>query len=225
MMAGCNVLCGPTASVLCSALGRRAASWHLPSPPRMSSAAEPGAEPLPPNTGSSSSSSSNNLAALDDEVLLLCLTAGAGPGCRSLGSLELARLECTAKAFRRQVVEEAARVLVGARLPRERHRRWLHCLHELETCYGPGHPLRFSAAAEDVDIVDDGATARRGDWPVAPGSLGRAVCSQMVMRRGVHHANFTICGIGSSDSAMDTALSVGIVREGHEPGPDYDWQE
>ena len=139
------------------------------------------------------------LNTLDDELMLLVLTAAGN----SLGSLELSRLEQTNKAFRRQLIEEASRVLVAGRFPKERGKRWLHALFELDRHV---RPLVFSRCSDDVDI--DGTVAVRAE---ISSMVGTAVASKSPMSRGTHKAEFTILQAGDGQGEGDE-LTVGIQR-------------
>lgn len=138
-----------------------------------------------------------------------------------LTTRELGRLACTAKHFRRELLEEVARLRVE-RLPaaqqewapRRARQRWLRVLKELEQLQ---RPLAFSTAGSSsrVQLKCGNACAWNAAWFGAFPTSGVTVYSNHVMRAGTHAATFFIqaCGdVVDYPEGERGETMIGLVR-------------
>ena len=198
--------------------------------PRLQPAAEAGAQALKDMPATKQQRGVQNLPPvglldLSPELLLRCLLAG------DLTAADLCRLELTAKGFRRQqqvpscaavmdvatatstslptLVAEVARELAvadkhWATLSRPADESWLRSLRRLE------RGLRLTARPPQVQLI--GNTARVAVEP--PYNLS-AVCTDHVMRSGVHRARFSIGDFGEDygGNHPGDGFAVGVVSQ------------
>jgi hypothetical protein len=148
------------------------------------------------------------LLALNPELTVSVLAVGG-----SLDSHDLGRLALVASHFRRELLEDAARLLVERRpdrtlMPLEEGERWLRVLHQLEqlrlplifTTSTPGRVqigplLRGDIGSSVAKVTGDG-------W-------GTAICGNRLMRAGVHSATFRMGKVHA-----ERVAAVGIVHAG-----------